>query len=268
MTGTRSQRISLVFGALLFAFSSAHVLAQLDDPDPNSPTPVLLSQESSIRALAAPAGRATARSLGTQRTTVFQPGSTIELFVTNISLMDGEGYNAFRVYGEDAKGHKYRFPVVGMRSMEPDGAVYALKVDLSDEIRYWDSPRPSDMLVYATWRGLASNTVILGYGATGGGVKAPEGSSPTPLSMLGKFPTRTAQNLAPEAVGYRWSGDRARFLQQAAFGLTPDLDFRIRRIGLRTWLAEQFEAAYPSAANPYPNIPLKNTDASNTSSES
>jgi uncharacterized protein (DUF1800 family) len=54
-----------------------------------------------------------------------------------------------------------------------------------------------------------------------------------------------------------------RFLEQATFGATPALDARIRRIGLRTWLAEQFEASYPSANNPYPNIPLKSSDAQN-----
>jgi uncharacterized protein (DUF1800 family) len=48
-----------------------------------------------------------------------------------------------------------------------------------------------------------------------------------------------------------------RFLEQATFGPTPALDTRVRRIGLRTWLAEQFEMSYPSIANPYPNIDLR-----------
>ena len=57
--------------------------------------------------------------------------------------------------------------------------------------------------------------------------------------------------------GYRWSGDRMRLQEQAAFGPTAMLDSRIRRIGLRTWLAEQFELSYPSQTNPYPNQVLK-----------
>jgi hypothetical protein len=52
-----------------------------------------------------------------------------------------------------------------------------------------------------------------------------------------------------------------RFLEQATFGPTPALAARIRRIGLRTWLNEQFETSYPSADNPYPNIPLKSSDS-------
>lgn len=264
MTGSGLQRISLVFCALLFLVSSANIFAQVDDPDPNSPTPVLLSQEASVRALAAAAGRRTGRNLSGLRESVFEPGSDIELFVTNLRLMRGEGANAFRVYAEDAKGHKYLFPVEGMRAVNSDRSIYALKVHLADEIGYWDSPRPSDLLIYLTWRGLASNSLLLGYGATGGGVKAPDGSMPTPVSSVGKLADRSLSPAEPDYVSYRWSGDRARFLQQAAFGLTPDLDSRIRRIGPRTWLAEQFDAAYPSASNPYPNIPLKNTDPSNT----
>ena len=66
-----------------------------------------------------------------------------------------------------------------------------------------------------------------------------------------------------EYVGYRFSGDRKRFLEQATFGPTVQLDQRIRRIGLRTWLAEQFQAPYPSADNPYPDIPLKASDPDN-----
>ena len=46
-------------------------------------------------------------------------------------------------------------------------------------------------------------------------------------------------------------------MEQATFGPTAELDKRIRRIGLRTWLAEQFDAAYPTI--PYPNIPLMPT---------
>jgi uncharacterized protein (DUF1800 family) len=43
-------------------------------------------------------------------------------------------------------------------------------------------------------------------------------------------------------------------MEQATFGPTSELDTRIRRVGLRTWLAEQFEAPYPT--NPYPNLAL------------
>jgi uncharacterized protein (DUF1800 family) len=59
-------------------------------------------------------------------------------------------------------------------------------------------------------------------------------------------------------VGYRWSGDRKRFMEQATFGATDALNRRIQRIGLRSWLAEQFEMPYPTI--PYPNFPLRPTN--------
>src|SRR5690349_17872903 len=121
MTGSRSRRTTLVFGALVFLLSTTLVKAQLDDPDPNSPTPVLLSQDMSVRALAAPIGtKVSKRGLSAVRASVFEPGSAVELFVANLQLMEDEGANAFRVYAEDGQGHKYRFRVVGMRRSDFD----------------------------------------------------------------------------------------------------------------------------------------------------
>jgi uncharacterized protein (DUF1800 family) len=107
---------------------------------------------------------------------------------------------------------------------------------------------------------LASNQVTLGYpGADNRPVKVNAKARPFPLSMaLDKKKVKEfAGAMAPEYVGYRFSGDRMRFLEQAAFGPNTALDNRVRRIGLRTWLAEQFDMAYPSAANPFPSDPLK-----------
>jgi hypothetical protein len=101
--------------------------------------------------------------------------------------------------------------------------------------------------------------VLLGFGQTGGALKNSPDAVPTPLG--GRYKTKSNDGPSTELVGYRWSGDRKRFLEQATFGPTAALDDRIRRIGLKTWLAEQFSAPYPSAANPYPNLPLKNANS-------
>jgi uncharacterized protein (DUF1800 family) len=227
-----------------------------DDPDPNSPTPILLSESGSTRALATP--------VETRRNTrsalrIFWPNQKVELFVTNLALMEGEGTNAFRVYMKDVKGREYRLPVLEMRPLESQPGVFAVVIRLTDEIRYWPAPTADgDVLVRLTWRGLTSNQVRLGFGATGGEIKDAPGSVPTPLSaFLGKAGGKEGDGQTNELVGYRWSGDRMRFLEQATFGPTTALDARIRRIGLRTWLAEQFEIPYPSSLFPYPNIPLK-----------
>jgi uncharacterized protein (DUF1800 family) len=237
------------------------VLAQEEDPNPDSPTPVLLSDADSTRALTALPTTLKLRR-GSQivkfQDKAFSLGSTVKLYVTNIELMKGEGANAFRVYIEDAKGRTYRFPVLDLQPVTGFDGIYALTVRLRDEIGYWEPPsEDGDVLVNVTWRGLTSNRVRLGLGKTGGAIKDDEGAVPTPLYGVSK---QSSETPTTDLVGYRWSGDRIRFMEQATFGPTVALDNRIRRIGLRTWLAEQFEMPYPSASNPYPNIDLRPTN--------
>jgi uncharacterized protein (DUF1800 family) len=229
-----------------------------EDADPNSPTPILLSEPDSTRALATSAGKSWRGSLPKPQARAFGLYQKVMLFVTNVDLMDSEGANAFRVYVEDAKGRQYRFPVLEIQQVKAENTVYALTIILKDELGFWEQPAADgDVLVSVTWRGLVSNRVRLGLGAIGGEIKddAPTGS----LKSANQTFFKESEDIpgTPGYVGYRWSGDRIRFLEQTTFGPTQALDDRVRRIGLRTWLAEQFELPYPSAANPYPNLVLK-----------
>ena len=240
-----------IVSASVFLLLPLAITPAQDDPDPNSPTPILITEAGSTRALAMPVGKTRRNTLSDEANRIFWPDQKVELFVTNLSLMEGEGANAFRVYMKDAKGREYRLPVLELRHLDNQPGVYSVVVQLTDQIRYWPAPTPDgDVLVRLTWRGLTSNSVRLGYGSTGGPIKDDNGTVPT----LAKAPTGPTEEL----VGYRWAGDRARFLQQATFGSTPALDARLRRIGLKTWLAEQFEAQYPSVSNPYPPFPNMN----------
>jgi uncharacterized protein (DUF1800 family) len=240
------------------------VFAQ-EDPNPDSPTPVLLSEADSTRALTQLPTTLKARR-GSQlrfQAKAFSLNSEIVLYVTNIELLNDEGASAFRLFAEDSKGRKYRFPVLDLQPVKGFDGVYALTVKLRDEIGFWEQPgEDGDVLVNVTWRGLKSNRVRLGLGKAGGDIKDDAGAAPTPISAA---PFNKSNELtAAEFVGYRWSGDRIRFLEQATFGPTVALDTRIRRIGLRMWLTEQFELPYPSATNPYPNIPLRPTTPQTT----
>jgi uncharacterized protein (DUF1800 family) len=250
-----SQRLLfLIFAACCIAPSSISLWAQ--DGDPNSPSPVLLSEQNSTRALAV-AHRSLVRFDPSRPTALrpFQYGSTVVIFATNISPMKGEGANAFRVYVQDAAGKRYRFPVVDVSPYLGEGSgpdvVYALKVRLKDEIGYWAPPVDSgDVLIGLSWRGMTSNRVQLAIGHRGGGIKDDPGAQPTPWKQ-------TAKPIEQNVAGFRLTGDRIRFMEQATFGPTQALDARIRRIGIRSWLQEQFDAQYPSLGNPYPNQPLK-----------
>lgn len=225
------------------------------DPDPNSPAPVLLMQKDSKRVLAIPVPRFGPADPSGRGDDTFEPGTDIIVFATNFDLMNGEGANAFRVNVTDANGRRYRFPVIDINPVETKGheGIYALTVRLKDDLGLWRQPiLRGDILIGLSWRGMESDRLRLGYGNTGGSIKDPESK----LIFTGGNEGPTT-----DYVAYRWSGDRIRFLEQAGFGATQTLDQRVRRIGVRAYLAEQFEQPYPSAGNPYPDIPLKSTNA-------
>ena len=262
MNSKQLNRLRQILCALFVGVLLAIPAFAEEDTNPNSPTPVLLSAPDSTRALAiGETGKSLRGGLPRAENNSFDLYSKVVLYVTNIELMNGEDAMAFRVYAEDANGRDYRFPVLNLKLVDRQNRIYALVIELRDEIGYWEQPSDNgDILVSVAWRGLESNRVRLGLGATGGAIKDDAGAVPTPFSAKLLSDKSKEEVEAPNFVGYRWSGDRIRFLEQATFGPTAALDERIRRIGLRTWLAEQFEIPYPSAANPYPNFPLKSTN--------
>ncbi len=228
-----------------------------DDPDPNSPTPILLSAQDSTRALAVSYRETNRVSLTNIVPRAFKPNSTIAIYVTNIDLMKGEGVDAFRVYVEDVKGRQYRYPVLDLQPVPGFLGVYSLVIKLKDDLGFWEPPTADgDLLVRVAWRGLTSNRVRLGLGQMGGGIIDDAGAKPTPVGIAAST-KKGGRAVSPNYVGYKWGGDRFRFMEQATFGPNATLDNRIRRIGIKSWLAEQFQASYPSAGSPYPNQPLK-----------
>jgi len=250
-----------LLGALFVSVWLAFPTFAETDPNPNSPTPILLSAPDSTRALATPqTGKSVRDGLPRAQNNSFELNSRAVLYVTNIDLMKGEGASAFRVYAEDARGRHYRFPVLNLELIDREKNIYAIVIQLKDDVGFWEQPsEKGDVLVNVAWRGLASNRVRLGLGAIGGAIKDDAGAVPTPFSAKKNSSSSKNATETANVVGYRWSGDRTRFLEQATFGPTPALEDRIRRIGLRIWLGEQFELPYPSAANPYPNFPLMRT---------
>lgn len=254
--------------AVIVSFAAIGIAAQdEEDGDPNSPTPILISmKDNAARALAAPLNENSRKGASKSRTEAFEPGSQVVLYVSHLTLMPGEGANAFRVYVEDAKGRSYRFPVVDLQPYAGSDLpryTYELTVQLSDEIGFWDAMGEGDVLIQIGWRGLGSNRLRLGYGQTGGKIKDDPpfvdqvAAFAKDMSKDGKKAPVAGKTNSPDFVGYKWSGDRSRLLEQATFGPTAALDSRIRRIGLKTWLAEQFAATYPSqSANcaTYPTI--------------
>ncbi|MBX3245173.1 MAG: DUF1800 domain-containing protein [Acidobacteria bacterium] len=248
------------FAALIFVLVFCLTGISQTDPDPNSPEPVLLSHADSTRAMTEEESILSRNTR--RRLEAFPPGAKVTLYASGLELSNEEGRNSVRIYAEDKQGRIFRFPVLNVSSAKSLKDTQAITVWLRDDIGYWDGPAQGDVLLRLTWRGMSSNRVRLGYGKSGGEIKDDTGAYPTPPGS--QTTRRTKQEPTNEALyGYKWSGDRIRFLEQATFGATPALDQRLRRIGLRTYLAEQFSAPYPSPNNPYPDIELKSTDSSN-----
>jgi hypothetical protein len=233
---------------LLMLIGAEIAPAQLD-PDPNSPAPVLLhAEKDGSRVLSARSGQPTKIGLsGTAE--AYSLGDLVKVYLKGIDLMAGEGAGAFRVYATDRNKHMYRFPVASVSEIKAEERTYELSFRVRDDIGFWEQPSETgDLLMMVTWRGMASNRLLIGLGRTGGLKFDP----PEVQLKNEQFGVSTE-----DYVGYRWSGDRIRFLEQATFGPTDALDQRIRRIGIRAWLAEQFDASYPLASNPYPEFALK-----------
>lgn len=226
----------------VLTLSAIRVLAQ-QDPDPDSPTPGLLSGTDATRVLAVDSRRWEGDLPESGRFT-FRPSRTasITMFVSGLQLLADEGSNAVRVYLTQRSGKTFELQTDQVIPIQKN--ISAIQVRIWDPTGFRGQPvADGDSLIYVTWRGLMSNPLKIGLGSTGGNIKIP---APT------TFAKQTAEPPTSEAVGYFYSGDRVRFLEQAAFGPSTALDSRIRRIGLRTWLAEQFDAPYPTF--PYPNI--------------
>jgi uncharacterized protein (DUF1800 family) len=223
----------------IFAFG---VFAQ-EDPNPDSPVPSLLSSPDRTRILAVNT-RGWDGSVPSSGGIVFRPSRTnsVTVFVSNLRLLSGEGVNAIRIYLTQRSGKTFELQTDQLIPVAK--GIYALQFRIFDPIGYRGQPvADGDSVINLTWRGLVSNTLKIGLGSTGGSIKIPVSQ---PLAS-----TRT-DGPTTDYVGYLYAGDRIRFLEQAGFGPSTIADQRLRRIGLRTWLAEQFDAPYPTYE--YPNI--------------
>lgn len=239
------QRTALLT-AIVLSIASA-IFGQFD-PDPNSPTPVLLADGKSDRVWAE-GFDASGNTKGAVRD-AFRPNRNMEvtLRIQNVQMLPGEDMNSVRAYLRQRSGKTFELQNLSM--IQSEKGTHALTVRLFDKDGFRGQPvADGESLIYVTWRGLRSNVLKIRLGNSDAEIKVP--------AELADRSGLKKEDSTDDYVGYRWSGDRIRFLEQAAFGPSTLEDSRLRRIGIRTWLAEQFERSYPTF--PFPNIDQKPT---------
>lgn len=211
-----------------------------------SPTdaPILISEDGSTRALVsqvrgprAPFGPVVVTPSDTARVT---------LYVTRMEFVKNEGTNALRAFVEDAGRRQVYLTVESIEPTVERPWVYAVNLRLNSAIG-----NAGDVLVGLTWRGMISNRVRLAVGYAGGGPVDDDGAVPTPMPKAPIPYVQTGEETdITSRVGRPVSPDRVRFMEQASFGPTTDLDNQIKRMGLSAWIADQQTMPYPST--PYP----------------
>jgi uncharacterized protein (DUF1800 family) len=237
----------VVLAAFLICITAASIQAQGDENFESS-SPVLISQSDSTMALTANPDNWRG-TLPAKSDETFAPGSRVVIFVTNIDFPKDESANAFRAFGEDNRGKVFRLKVENIQQLQKRDWIYGLTLRIVDENGYNGQPlADSEILIRISWRGNISNRIGVSLGK----------SDEKPLKYPEMIPSPAPTTRPAETRATLPLGDRGRFMEQAAFGNSAALDLRLRRIGLRRWVEEQFNKPYPTI--PYPNFPLKPFD--------
>jgi uncharacterized protein (DUF1800 family) len=246
--------LGILATACLFSLFGISANAAADNELFESSIPVLISEETSTRALTVNPDSWKGRLPDTnpktaRRSEIFPPGSRVVVFVTNIDLLPDEGANAFRVFAEDKSGTRYRLTVENVQKLRDQPWIYGVTLYIYDANGYNGQPKArGEVLITLGWHGNISNRVRLPLGKPDRKVSIDSGDIPTPAPTSPFVTNELAES----------GGDRGRFMEQAAFGQSNALDFRLRQIGIRRWIEEQFNKSYPTI--PYPNFPLKPFD--------
>ncbi|HZH30163.1 MAG TPA: DUF1800 domain-containing protein [Pyrinomonadaceae bacterium] len=218
-----------------------------------SAAPVILTEATSTRAIAVDAVTKMRDPfpLNTPGFTVSADRRTrVMFFVLNLDLLAGEGANALTADAEDGAGRRYTLTVEHVASVPGFGAVRQVVVRLGEELG-----DVGDLLVRINLHGVASNRARISVGHAGGGLPDDPGATPAPAPATPPAPTPTPTPNQYGAVTST-SADTVRFLEQSTWGATNAEVARVRGMGFRAYLNEQFNAPMSS----YPNLPLYPTD--------
>jgi uncharacterized protein (DUF1800 family) len=221
--------------------------------------PVLLSQAASTRAIALESVTFRAEPFSPTTDPAFSTDTRtrICIFAMNLELLPGEGSNAFSSDVQDASGKLYPLRVEFVGQVPNFPGITMIVVRLADDLG-----DTGDVLLRLNLHGMSSNRVRVAIGHSGGGPADDAGSVPTPAPDT---PPGADPPLVPDSfTGPATDADTVRFLEQASWGPTTAEIARVKAMGFKAYLDEQFSLppTNPGKGSNYPDLTFPLDDSS------
>ena len=214
-------------------------------------SPVLISQTTSTRAVAfeSVAMRAEPFPLTASLPMGADTRTRVCIFAMNLELLPGEGANAFTSDVQDASGKIYPLRVEYVGQVPNFPGITMIIVRLADDLG-----DVGDVLLRLNLHGMSSNRVRMAIGHSGGGPADDAGAVATPAPST---PPGVDPPLVPDPyTGAASEADTVRFLEQASWGPTAAEIARVKAMGFKAYLDEQFGLPPTNAAkgSNYPDL--------------
>ena len=222
--------------------------------------PILISQAASTRAVAFESVTMRAEPFPlTPSVPAFSSDvrTRICIFAMNLELLPGEGANAFSSDVQDASGKIYPLRVEYVGQVPNFPGITMIIVRLADDLG-----DVGDVLLRLNLHGMSSNRVRVAIGHSGGGPADDAGAVATPAPVAPPPPDPPL--VLDPYTGPASDADTVRFLEQASWGPTPAEVARVKAMGFKAYLDEQFSLPPTNIAkgSNYPDLLFPLDDSS------
>ena len=226
--------------------------------------PVLLSDSASTRAIAFESVTMKAEPFQVTASVPFSSDTRtrIAFFAMNLDLLGAYGSSAspeastaFTADAQDVSGKVYSLRIEHMGQVPGFPGITMIIVRLAD-----DMGDVGDVLLGLNLHGMSSNRVRVAIGHMGGGPPDDLGAVATPAPAT---PPPADVPLVPESyTGPASDADTVRFLEQASWGPTTAEVNRVKAMGFRAYLDEQFNLPPINVAkgSNFPDMPFLTDD--------
>ncbi len=219
--------------------------------------PVLLSETTSTRAIALESVTLKPEPFQLTASAPFSADmrTRVCIFAMGLDLMAGEGINAFTADAQDGTGKLYPLAVEHSGQVPGFPGITMIVVRLAD-----DMGDVGDVLIRLNLHGMSSNRVRVAIGhkpsqCPGSDCPVDDvGAVATPAPVT---PPPADEVYIPDSfTGPASDGDAVRFLEQSSWGPTTSEINRVKQMGIRAYLDEQFglPVTNPGKGSNYPDL--------------